>query len=415
MEVLHPHCAGLDVHKDSVVACVRHMMGGAVKREVRSFQTTTKGLMVLSEWLSAEGCTHIVMEATGVYWKPVWHILSDGEFALVLANAAHVKNVPGRKTDVNDATWLAELLAHGLVRGSFVPDEQTQEMRTLLRTRKQLVRERSRHIQRLQKTLEDANIKLDSVISDILGLSGRRMIEALIAGETDPNALAALAHRRIRASPAELEAALRGRVTRHHRFLLRLHLQQIDAIDAAIDEIDPEVDALVEPFRTAVQLLTTIPGIDQLSACVILAEIGRDMSRFPTAGHLISWAGLCPKNDESAGKRRSTRMGKGAPWLKTTLVQCAAAAARKKASYLQAQFHRLRARRGAKKAIGAVAASILTAAYHMLKHGTLYADLGPAHFDKQAQAKQVHRLIDRLRNLGFAVQITPMEAAARCP
>jgi transposase len=412
MEVLHPHCAGLDVHKDSVVACVRHMMGRAVKREVRSFQTTTKGLIALSEWLSAEGCTHVVMEATGVYWKPVWHILSDGEFELVLANAAHVKNVPGRKTDVNDASWLAELLAHGLVRGSFVPDEQTQEMRTLLRTRKQLVRERSRHIQRLQKTLEDANIKLDSVISDIVGLSGRRMIEALIAGETDPNALAALAHRRIRASPAELEAALRGRVTRHHRFLLSLHLQQIDAIDAAIDQIDPEVDALVEPFRTAVQLLTTIPGIDALSACVILAEIGRDMSRFPTVGHLISWAGLCPKNDESAGKRRSTRMRKGAPWLKTTLVQCAWAAARKKASYLQAQFHRLRARRGAKKAIGAVAASILTAAFHMLKNGTLYEDLGPDHFDRRAQGKQVHRLINRLRNLGFAVQITPVEAAA---
>jgi transposase len=412
MEVLHPHCAGLDVHKGSVVACVRHMIDGAVKREVRSFQTTTKGLMALSEWLSAEGCRHIVMEATGVYWKPVWHILSDGEFALVLANAAHVKNVPGRKTDVNDATWLAELLAHGLVRGSFVPDEPTQEMRTLLRTRKQLVRERSRHIQRLQKTLEDANIKLDSVISDILGLSGRRMIEALIAGETDPNAVAALAHRRIKASPAELEAALRGRVTRHHRFLLGLHLQQIDAIDAAIDQIDPEVDALVEPFRTAVDLLTTIPGIDELSACVILAEIGHDMNRFPTAGHLISWAGLCPKNDESAGKRRSTRMRKGAPWLKTTLVQCAWAAARRKASYLQAQFHRLRARRGAKKAIGAVAASILTAAYHMLKHGTLYEDLGPGHFDKRVQAKQVHRLIDRLRNLGFAVQITPLEAVA---
>jgi transposase len=412
MEVLHPHCAGLDVHKDSVVACVRHMVDGDVKREVRSFKTTTKELMALSEWLSVEGCTHIVMEATGVYWKPVWHILSDGEFELVLANAAHVKNVPGRKTDVNDATWLAELLAHGLVRGSFVPDQQTQEMRNLLRSRKQFVRERTSHVQRLQKTLEDANIKLDSVISDIVGLSARRMIEALIAGETDPDALAALAHRRIKASPAELEAALRGRVSDHHRFMLRLLLQHIDAIDAAITQIDQEVDAQVEPFRTAVQLLTTIPGISELSACVILAEIGRDMSRFPTAGHLISWAGLCPKNDESAGKRRSTRMRKGAPWLKTTLVQCAWAAARKKASYLQAQFHRLRARRGAKKAIGAVAASILTAAYHMLKNGTLYQDLGPDHFDKQAQDKQVHRLIDRLRNLGFAVQITPVEAAA---
>jgi transposase len=412
MEVLHPHCAGLDVHKDSVVACVRHMVNGDVKREVRSFKTTTQGLMTLSEWLSVEGCTHIVMEATGVYWKPVWHVLADGEFALVLANAAHVKNVPGRKTDVNDATWLAELLAHGLVRGSFVPDEQTQEMRNLLRTRKQLVRERSSHVQRLQKTLEDANIKLDSVITDIVGLSGRRMIEALIAGETDPEALAALAHRRIKASPAELEAALRGRVTDHHRFMLRLLLQHIDAIDAAITQIDQEVDAQVEPFRAVVQLLTTIPGINELSACVILAEIGRDMSRFPTVGHLISWAGLCPKNDESAGKRRSTRMRKGAPWLKTTLVQCAWAAARKKASYLQAQFHRLRARRGAKKAIGAVAASILTAAYHMLKSGALYEDLGPDHFDKRAQGKQVHRLINRLRNLGFAVQITPVAAAA---
>jgi transposase len=412
MEVLHPHCAGLDVHKDTVVACVRHMVDREVKREVRKFKATTKDLLSLSEWLSAEGVTHIVMEATGVYWKPIWHILSDGEFELVLANAAHVKNVPGRKTDVNDATWLAELLTHGLIRGSFVPDPQTQEMRDLLRTRKQLTRERTRHVQRLQKTLEDANIKLDSVISDILGLSGRRMIEALIAGETDPGALAALAHRRIKATPAELEAALHGRVTRHHRFLLRLHLKQIDANDAAIEEIDREVDAQIEPFRTAVQLLTTIPGIDELSACIILAEIGHDMNRFPTAGHLISWAGLCPKNDESAGKRRSTRMRKGAPWLKTTLVQCALAAARKKASYLQAQFHRVRARRGAKKAIGAVAASILTAAYHMLKNGTLYEELGPGHFDQRAQGKQVHRLINRLRNFGFEVQITPLEAAA---
>jgi len=322
MEVLYPHCAGLDVHKDTVVACVRHTVDGTIKREVRTFKTITKELLALSEWLATEGCTCIAMEATGVYWKPVWHILSDGDFALVLANAAHVKNVPGRKTDVNDATWLADLLAHGLIRSSFVPDQQTQEMRDLLRTRKQLVREASRHVQRLQKTLEDANIKLDSVISDVMGLSGRRMIEALIAGESDPEQLAQLAHRRIKASPEELCEALRGRVTRHHRFLLSLHLQQIDAIDAAINAIDQEVDAQVEPFRATVQLLTTIPGIDELSACVILAEIGRDMSRFPTAGHLISWAGLCPKNDESPtgqarglkahGKRRSTRMRKGA-------------------------------------------------------------------------------------------------------
>ena len=412
MEVLYPHCAGLDVHKNTVVACVRHMVNGTVNREVRTFKTTTKELLALSEWLAAEGCTHIAMEATGVYWKPVWHILSDGDFALVLANAAHVKNVPGRKTDVNDATWLADLLAHGLIRGSFVPDPQTQEMRDLLRTRTQLMRERSRHVQRLQKTLEDANIKLDSVISDVMGQSGRKMIEALIAGESDPEQLAQLAHRRIKATPEELCEALRGRVTRHHRFLLSVHLQQIEAIDKLTGDIDLEVDAHVEPFRDTVLLLTTIPGVDELGACVILAEIGRDMSRFPTAGHLISWAGLCPRNDESAGKRRSTRMRKAAVWLKTTLVQCAWAAARKKASYLQAQFHRLRARRGAKKAIGAVAASILTAAYEMLKTGTLYEDLGCNHFDKRGKGKQVHRLVSRLHNLGYAVQITPLPAAA---
>jgi transposase len=238
------------------------------------------------------------------------------------------------------------------------------------------------------------------------------MIEALIAGESDPEQLAQLAHRRIKASPEELREALRGRVTWRHRFLLRLHLQQIDTIDNAIGDIDQEVGALVEPFRTTVHLLTTIPGVDELSACVILAEIGRDMSRFPTAGHLISWAGLCPRNDESAGKRRSARMRKGAAWLKTTLVQCAAAAARKKASYLQALFHRLRARRGAKKALGGVAASILTAAYEMLKTGALYEDLGSYYFDKRGQAKQIHRLVSRLQNLGFAVQITPVPAVA---
>jgi len=410
MEVLYPHCAGLDVHKETVVACQRHMANGTVKREVRTFRTTTKDLLALSEWLTGQQCTHIAMEATGVYWKPVWHVLSDGDFTLVLANAGHVKNLPGRKTDVNDATWLADLMAHGLIRGSFVPDAQTQELRRLLRTRKQFVREGSSHVQRLQKTLEDANIKLDSVISDIIGLSGRAMIEALIAGESDPDTLAALAHHRIKAPPAALREALRGRVTAHHRFLLQLHLQHIDALDTAISAIDREVDTHLEPFRTTVLLLTTIPRVSDLSAQVIRAEIGGDMSRFPTVGHLISWAGLCPKNDESAGKRRSNRMRKGAPWLKTTLIQCAWAAARKNGSYLQAQFHRLRSRHGAKKAIGALAASILTAAYHMLKDGTLYHDLGPDHFDRRAKTVQTRRLITRLQKLGYAVQITPLAA-----
>ena len=410
MEVLNPHCAGLDVHKETVVACVRHMSDGLVRREVRTFKTLTSDLLALSEWLASEGCTHVVMEATGVYWKPVWHILSDGDVALTLANAAHVKNVPGRKTDVNDATWLADLLAHGLVRASFVPDAATQEQRGLLRTRKQLVRERAGHVQRLQRTLEDANIKLDSAISDVTGVSGRAMIQALIDGESDPARLAELAHRRLRAAPETLREALRGRVTRHHRFLLALHLKQIDVLDEAIVGIDQEVDAHVEPFRAAIAQLTTIPGIGDLGARVILAEIGHDMSRFPTHGHLISWAGLCPKNDESAGKRRSNRMRKGAPWLKTTLIQCAWAAARKKGSYLQAQFYRLRARRGAKKAIGAVAASMLTAVYHMLKDGTLYQDLGADHFDRHAKGTATKRLTAKLENLGYDVQITPVAA-----
>jgi transposase len=386
------------------------MVDGKVTTSVKTFKTTTQELMALSGWLSTEGATHIAMEATGVYWKPVWHILSDGEFELVLANAAHVKNVPGRKTDVNDATWLADLMAHGMIRASFVPDEPTQQMRDLLRTRKQIVRERSSHIQRIQKTLEDANIKLDSVVTNILGLSGRRIIEALIAGQTVPQALATLAHRNLKATADELEASLRGRVTRHHRFLLKLHLDQIDAFDATIAAIDKEVDGNVEPFRVAIEMLSAIPGVGDLSAAVIVSEIGIDMSRFETAGHLISWAGLCPKNDQSAGKRRSTRMKKGAPWLKSTLIQCAWCASRTKDSYLQAQYLRLRSRRGAKKAVCAVAASILTTAYHMLKNGTVYQDLGASYFDNRAKDKQALRLISRLKNLGFEVQIKPLAA-----
>jgi transposase len=404
MEVLHPVCAGLDIHKESVVACVRHIAQGKVGTQVRTFKTTTQELPVLSEWLAQHGATHIAMEATGIYWKPVWHILSDGEFQLVLANAAHAKNLPGRKTDVNDATWLADLMAHGLIRASFVPDEPTQQMRALLRTRKQMVGERSSHTQRIQKTLEDANIKLDTVVTDILGLSGRRILEALIAGQTMPQALAALAHRNIKAS-ADLAASLRGRVRAHHRFLLKLHLDQIDAIDTAIASIDKEVDGNIEPFRQAIERLSAIPGFSQLAARVLVSEIGIDMSRFETAGHLVSWAGLCPRNDESAGKRRSTRMRQGAPWLKTTLIQCAWAAARTQGSDFQAQYHRLRSRSGAKKAIGAVAAALLTTAYHMVKNGSEYQDLGPNHFDQQAKARHVLGLVNRLENLGFEVQI----------
>lgn len=412
MEVVYPCCAGLDVHKESVVACVRLAAAGEITREVRTFETTTAGLLDLSAWLSEQGVTHIAMEATGVYWKPVWHILSDGEFQLVLANAAHIKNVPGRKTDVNDATWIADLLAHGLIRGSFVPEPAIQELRGLMRTRKQLVREQSSHIQRLQKTLEDANIKLESVISDILGVSGRAMVEALIAGESDPVKLAELAHRRIKAPAEKLRAALHGRVTKHHRFLLRLHLRQIDGLSALIGEIDREVDVHLDPFRAAVKQLTTIPGIKGLAAPAILSEIGADMSRFPSAEHLLSWARMCPRNDESAGKRRSTRLKKGANWLKTTMVQCAWAATRTKGCYFQAQFQRLQRRHGSKKAICAVAASLLTTAYHMLKDGTDYEDLGADHFDRRSKQSKTNRLVKQLARLGYDVQISPLAAAA---
>jgi len=408
MEVKYRRCCGLDVHKDTVVACARIVSDGEVVSEVRTFQTTTVSLIALSEWLAENGCTHVAMEATGVYWKPVWHILAGGDFQLVLANASHVKNVPGRKTDVNDATWLADLLAHGLIRASFVPDTQTQELRNLLRTRKQLVREKASHILRVQKTLEDANIKLDSVITDVMGMSGRAMIEALIGGESDPAKLARLANYRLKTSQEKLREALRGRVTNHHRFLLHLHLNQIDGLDASIASIDLQVEAGIAPFRVAVELVTSVPGVGVLGAQVIVSEIGTDMSRFPSDGHLISWAGICPRNDESAGKRRSNRLRKGAPWLKTTLVQCAWAAVRKKDSYLQAQFHRIKSRRGPKKAIMAVAASILTAIYHMLKDGTLYHDLGANHFQSRSKGQQTKRLVKRLADLGYDVALTPV-------
>jgi transposase len=393
-----------------VVACVRLASEGKVVTEVKTFATTTRGLLALSDWLSENGCTHAAMEATGVYWKPVWHVLSDGEIELVLANAAHVKNVPGRKTDVSDAAWLAELMAHGLIRASFVPDGQTQELRALLRTRKQLVRERTRHVQRIHKTLEDANIKLDAELSDVLGKSGRAMLNAMVAGETDPVRLAALAHPNVKCSQASLREALRGRVTRHHRFLLQLHLGQIDGLDAGIATIDREVEASLTPFRSAVELVSTIPGVSTLSAEIIVSEIGLDMSRFPTVGHLLSWAGLCPRNNESAGKRRSSRLRKGAQWLKTTLVQCGWAAKNKKESYLRAQFLRLKSRRGPQKAVCAVAASILTAVYHMLKDGTVYQDLGAEHFNRRSKTTQTQRLVRRLEHLGYAVDIKPLAA-----
>jgi len=409
METLYAKCAGLDVHKDSVVACVRIAEGGKSSREVRSFETTTSGLLALCDWLTAFGCTHVAMEATGVYWKPVWHIL-EGSFELLLANAAHIRNVPGRKSDVNDATWIADLLAHGLIRASFVPPAHILEMRDLTRTRKQLTREIVQHTQRIQRVLEDANVKLASFISDILGVSGRVVLEAIVAGERDPVKLVDLMHTRIRAPRATLVESLRGRITDHHRFLLKLHLGQVDFLQQSVRDVEARMGDALEPFRRRVEQLKTIPGISDAGAHVIAAEVGFDMSRFATAGHLVSWAGLCPRMDESAGKKRSNRIRKGAPWLKTMLVQAAWSASRKKDSYFQAQFHRLRARRGIKKAVVALAASILTVAYHMLKDGTLYEDLGADYFDRRDKTKVANRLLKRLKELGLNVEVTPAAA-----
>ena len=410
MEILHPRCAGLDVHKDVVVAAVR-CVSMPTHQEVRSFGTTTKELQALSDWLESHGCTQVVMEATGVYWKPVWHLL-EGNFELVLANAQHVKNVPGRKTDVGDASWLAELLAHGLVRGSFVPPAPIQELRDLTRSRKQLVRELSQHVLRIQKVLEDANLKLGSVLSDITGKSGRAMLAAIVQGETDPEKLASLAQGNARKKKAELIEALRGRVTPHHRKMLKLHLGLVDTLQTAIDEVDVSVGKALEPIQARATLLTTIPGVSDIVANVIVAEIGVDMSRFPSPGHLVSWAGLCPRSDESAGKRRTTRVRKSGTWLKTMLVQCAWAAKRAKDSYYMAQFHRLRSRRGPQKAICAVAASILTAIYHMLKSGTPHRDLGADYFDRRSPEAKAKRLVTQLTKLGFDVKLQPLAVAA---
>jgi transposase len=403
MEVLHPRCAGLDVHKDNVVACVR-LADDTLTQQVRTFSTTTPGLLALLDWLIEHAVTHVAMEATGVYWKPVWHVL-EGHAELVLGNAQHIRNVPGRKTDVNDAMWIADLLAHGLIRGSFVPPNATQELRDLARTRKQLVREVAQHSLRLQKTLEDANIKVASVLSEILGKSGRAMVRALIAGETDPRRLAELAQGHARKKLTDLEEALRGRVTAHHRTMLQLHMQVIEALEVAIRKVEAEVGKALAPMLALGKLLRTMPGVSDIVAQVLLSEIGTDMTRFPTPGHLISWAGLCPRSDESAGKRRSTRVRKGAPWLKTTLVSAAWAAVRTKDSYLRAQFLRIKSRRGSKKAILAVAASMLTAAYFMLRDGVEYKDLGPDHFERHDKAKTISRLVRRLKALGCEVDL----------
>jgi transposase len=410
MDVLYPRCAGLDVHQKTVVACIRiHGSGGRAQTEIRTFATHTAALVELSQWLTEHECTHVAMEATGVYWKPVWHIL-EGNFELVLANAKHVRNVPGRKSDVSDAAWLADLLAHGLIRSSFVPPQPIQELRDLTRTRKQLVRQRAQHVNRIHKVLEDANVKVGSLITDITGKSGRAVLNALIAGEHNPATLVELTSTRLKTPRPELVRALQGKVTSHHRFLLRMHLEQIDGVDRSLTQLDAQIEEQTRPFAEVVDRLQRIPGMSQIAARVVLAEIGPDMSHFPTASRLVSFAGLCPRMDESAGKKHSTRLRKGSNWLKGTLVSCAWAAARSKNTYARAQFHRIKTRRGSKRAAVAVAASMLTTIYYLLKRGTDYLDPGPAHFDQRDRQRIAKRLQKRLEDLGYSVQLATAAA-----
>lgn len=408
MEVLYPRCAALDLGKDALVACVR-IHGRPVQQECRTFGTTTREVLALAAWLTERAVTHVAMEATGTYWKAVWYLL-EPSFTLILANAAHIKNMPGRKSDVKDSEWIADLLAHGLIRGSFVPPAPIQEVRDLTRTRKQLVREITEHTQRVQKTLDTANLKITGLVTNVLGVSGRAMLRALIAGETDPRRLADLARGTLKNKHAALVEALTGRVTPHHRRLLKLHLDLIERLEAAVAEIDTHLGDALAPFREAVERIDAVPGIDTVVAQAIVGEIGLDMSRFSTHQHLISWACLCRRLDESAGKRKSTRTRKGACWLKTVLVQAAWAAVRTKNSYYRAQFLRLRARRGPKKAIVAVAASMLTAIYYILRDGVEYRELGGHYFERLDRTKVTQRLVKRLRDLGYDVQLSEVAA-----
>jgi transposase len=403
MEVLYPRCAGLDVHKDLVVACVRIARGDQVFRETARFGTTTRELLRLQTWLLSHEVTHVGMESTGVYWKPVWHILA-GVFELTLGNARAMRNVPGRKSDQNDAAWIADLMAHGLIQASFVPDEPIQELRDLTRTRKQLMHERGRYVQRLQKILEDANLKLASVLSDITGASGRKMLSAIINGATDAGAIAKLANPRVKAAPQEIVNAVEGCVTDHHRYMLRLFLHRIDSVDADVAELDARIEEKLGPFREQIQHLMSMPGVSDRAAAAILAEIGADLKAFKSEDHLVSWGGLAPGLRESGGKKKPAKT-KRQRWLKATLLQCAWAAVKNRNSYLSARYHRIRSRRGKNKAIVAVAATMLRAIYHMLNDGVDYQDLGPDFFDRHDRERAARRLKNRLEKLGYTVAL----------
>lgn len=411
MQAIFPCVAGLDVHKQTVVACVRRVeAGGRVGKRVMTFATMTRDLLELGDWLAEQGVTHVAMESTGVYWKPVFHLL-EGRFAeILLVNAQHIKHVPGRKTDVKDCEWIAQLLQCGLLRGSFVPPPEIRQLRDLTRQRSQLTADRARVANRVQKVLEDANIKLASVATDILGVSGRLMLQAIIDGETDPERLADLAKRRLRAKLPELRQALLGRVTDHHRFLLRTLLRQADDLERLIDEYSHRIDEEMAPFAGARERLRTIPGVDKKTAECLIAELGIRMEQFPSEGHLASWAGLCPGLNESAGKNRSAKTRKGSRWLRQTLVQAAWAASHTKETYLSAQYRRLASRRGRKKALIALAHTMLGVVYHLLKQDTCYAELGGDYFERRDNDRLTRQLVDRLQRLGHKVTLEPQVA-----
>ncbi len=414
MEVIYERCAGLDVHKKSVTVCrITPAVRGGWQKERRRFGTMTDELLKLSDWLREAQVTAVAMESTGVYWKPVFNIL-ESEFEVILVNARHIKYVPGRKSDISDAQWIGELLQHGLLKASYIPERPQRDLRDLIRYRTSLIRERAREINRVQKVLEDANVKLASVASNVMGVSGRQMLEAIIAGNEEPEALAALAKGRLRAKIPDLQRALSGRIRTSHRLLLRLHLEHIDDLTNKIEKLNEEIDRLMLPFDEDEQLrrLDDIPGVGREVAQVIIAELGVDMNRFPSAAHAASWAGLAPGKNESAGKNRSGKITPGNRHLKAMLVQAAHAVSRTKDNYLAAQFRRLAARRGKKRAAIAVAHSILVIAYHMLRDGTEYRDLGGDYFDKRNKEKLQRNLVSRLEGLGLKVMLEPAAVAA---
>jgi transposase len=406
-------CAGLDVHKASITACVRTPgEGGEPHQEVRKFSATTRGLLQLRDWLASFAVTLVGMEATGVYWKPVYYMLED-DFELWLLNARHLKNVPGRKTDVKDAEWICQLVEHGLVRPSFVPPKEIRELRNLTRYRKAQIEERTREVQRLEKVLQDAGIKLSSVATRALGVSGRTMLDALISGTTDPEILAELARGRLRSKIPALREALEGRFCAHHGLMVGRMLAHVDYLDESIAELSMEIERVIAPFSEEVKLLDTIPGVDRRTAEVLIAEIGADMSQFPTHRHLASWAGMCPGNDESAGKRRSGKTRKGSKWLRSALIEAAYAAARSRGTYLGAHYARLKGRRGPKKAAVAVGHSILVICYHILQRGEPYQELGEDYFNRRRSEEAYRkRLVRQLERLGHRVVLEALPQPA---